>query len=95
MELHQKSLKSANVKTTMFVFIVKLGFPMMAIIVCYEAQSTPSPWNIEPNTWLTPFIAFWISYSYDLSLLSRSLNCNSLKVIQAKMLGSKFDFDYI
>jgi hypothetical protein len=37
-------------KMTMFVFIVELGFPMMAIIIGYEAQSTPFPWNIEPNT---------------------------------------------
>jgi hypothetical protein len=43
---------------TMFVFIIELGFPMMAIIVCYEAQSTPFPWSIEPNTSLAPFIKF-------------------------------------
>jgi hypothetical protein len=49
-ELHQKGLKSVNVKMTMFVLIVKLGFPVMAIIVGYEAQSTPFPWSIEPNT---------------------------------------------
>jgi hypothetical protein len=30
-------LKSVNVKTTMFIFIVELGFPVMAIIVGYEA----------------------------------------------------------
>jgi hypothetical protein len=36
-------LKSVNVKMTMFVFIIKLGFPVMAIIVGYEAQSTPFP----------------------------------------------------
>ncbi len=42
--------KSANVKTTMFVFIVELGFPVMAIIVSCEAQSTPFPWSIELNT---------------------------------------------
>jgi hypothetical protein len=35
---------------TMFVFIVEFGFPMMAIIVGYEAPSTPFPWNIESNT---------------------------------------------
>jgi len=34
----------------MFVFIVELGFPMMAIIIGYEAQSIPFPWNIEPTT---------------------------------------------
>jgi hypothetical protein len=34
----------------MFVFIVELGFPVMAIIVGYKAQSIPSPWSIEPNT---------------------------------------------
>jgi hypothetical protein len=46
----QKSLKSANAKMTMFVFIIELGFPMMAIIVGYEAHSTPFLWNIKPNT---------------------------------------------
>jgi hypothetical protein len=35
---------------TMFVFILKLGFSVMAIIVGYEAQSTPFPWSIKPNT---------------------------------------------
>jgi hypothetical protein len=35
---------------TMFAFIVKLGFSEMAIIVDYEAPSTPFPWNIESNT---------------------------------------------
>jgi hypothetical protein len=49
-ELRQKDLKSVNVKMTMFVFIVELGFSMMAIIIGYKAQSTPFPWNIEPNT---------------------------------------------
>jgi hypothetical protein len=34
----------------MFIFIVELGFLVIAIIVSYEAQSTPFPWNIEPNT---------------------------------------------
>jgi hypothetical protein len=34
----------------MFIFIVKLGFPVMAIIIGYEAQSTPFPWSIELNT---------------------------------------------
>jgi hypothetical protein len=42
-ELHQKGLKSVNVKVTMFVFTVELGFPVMAIIIGYEAQSTPFP----------------------------------------------------
>jgi hypothetical protein len=37
----QKGLKNVNVKMMMFVFIVELGFPVMAIIVVYEAQSTP------------------------------------------------------
>jgi septal ring-binding cell division protein DamX len=35
---------------TMFIFIVELGFLVIAIIVSYKAQSTPFPWNIEPNT---------------------------------------------
>jgi hypothetical protein len=34
----------------MFVFIVELGFSVMAIIVGYEAQLTPLPWSIELNT---------------------------------------------
>jgi hypothetical protein len=46
------------VKMTMFVFIVKFGFSVMAIIVGYEAQWTPFPWNVEPSTWLAPFITF-------------------------------------
>jgi hypothetical protein len=33
----------------MFVFIVKLGFLVMAIIIGYKAQSTPFLWSIEPN----------------------------------------------
>jgi hypothetical protein len=37
MELRQKGLKSANVKITMFVFIVELGFPVIAIIIRYKA----------------------------------------------------------
>jgi hypothetical protein len=48
-EPHQKGSKSVNVKT-MFVFIVELGLLVMAIVVGYEAQSTPFPWSIEPNT---------------------------------------------
>jgi hypothetical protein len=43
-------LKSVNVKMTMFVFIIKLGFLVIAIIVGYDAPSTPFPWNIESNT---------------------------------------------
>jgi hypothetical protein len=35
---------------TMFVFIVELGFLVMAIIVGCKAQSTPFSWSIEPNT---------------------------------------------
>jgi hypothetical protein len=50
MELRKKGLKSVNVKMTMFVFIIELRFPVMAIIIGYEAQSTPFPWSIEPNT---------------------------------------------
>jgi hypothetical protein len=49
-ELRQKGFKNVNVKMMMFVFIVELGFPMMAIIVGYKALSTPSPWSIESNT---------------------------------------------
>jgi hypothetical protein len=49
-ELRQKGLKSVNVKMTIFVFIVELGLPVMAIIVGYEAPSTPFPWSIKPNT---------------------------------------------
>jgi hypothetical protein len=49
-ELRQKGLKSVNVKTMMFIFIVELGFLVMAIIASYEAQSIPSPWSIESNT---------------------------------------------
>jgi hypothetical protein len=48
-ELRQKGLKNVNVKMTMFVFIIKLGFPVMAI-VGYKVELTPFPWSIEPNT---------------------------------------------
>jgi hypothetical protein len=40
-ELRQKGLKNVNVKMTMFIFIVKLGFLVMATIVGYEAQFNP------------------------------------------------------
>jgi hypothetical protein len=49
-ESRQKGLKSVNVKMTMFAFIVEFGLLVMAIIVGYEAQSTPFPWSIELNT---------------------------------------------
>jgi hypothetical protein len=29
---------------------VELGFPMMAVIIGYEAQLIPFPWSIKPNT---------------------------------------------
>jgi hypothetical protein len=34
----------------MSVSIVKRGFPVMAIIVGYEGQSTPFPWSTELST---------------------------------------------
>jgi hypothetical protein len=37
-EPRHKGLKSVNVKTTMFVLIVELGFLMMAIIAGYRAE---------------------------------------------------------
>ncbi len=58
MKLCQKGLKNVNVKMTMFVFIVELEFPVMAIIISYEAQSTPFPWSMESNSYLAPFITF-------------------------------------
>ncbi len=45
-----KGFKSVNVKTTMFIFTVELRFPVMAIIVAYEAQWTHFSWSIESNT---------------------------------------------
>jgi hypothetical protein len=42
--------EKCHVKMTTFIFIFVLGFLVMAIIVGCEAQSTPFPWNIEPNT---------------------------------------------
>ncbi len=50
MESRHKGLKNVNVKMTMFIFIIELGFPVMTIIVGYEAQSTPFPWSIKSNT---------------------------------------------
>jgi hypothetical protein len=35
---HQKGSKNVNVKMMMFVFIVEFGFPVIAIIVGYEAM---------------------------------------------------------
>jgi hypothetical protein len=49
-ELHQKGFKIVNVKMMMPVFIIELEFLMMAIVVGYEAQSTPFSWSIELNT---------------------------------------------
>jgi hypothetical protein len=57
-EPRQKGLKSVNAKMMMFVSIVKRGFPVMAIIVNYEGQSTPFPWSTEPSTSLAPFVTF-------------------------------------
>jgi hypothetical protein len=37
--------------------IVERGFPVMAIIVGYEARSTHFPWSIEQSTSLAPFVA--------------------------------------
>jgi hypothetical protein len=56
-EPRQKGLKSASAKMMMSISIVERGFPVMAIIVGYEAQSTHFPWSIELSTSLAPFIA--------------------------------------
>jgi hypothetical protein len=56
-EPHQKGLKSANAKMMMSVSIVERGFPVMAIIVGYEARSTHFPWSIKSSTSLAPFVA--------------------------------------
>jgi hypothetical protein len=58
MDPRQKGSKSVNAKMMMSVSIVERGFPVMAIIVGYEGQSTPFPWSTEPSTSLAPFIAF-------------------------------------
>jgi hypothetical protein len=73
----------------MFVFIVELGFSMMAIIVGCKAQLIPFSWSIELNTSLASSVAFWIFCSCDLSLLSCLLNCNSLEATPMEMLGFK------
>jgi hypothetical protein len=46
-EPRQKGLKSVNVKMMMSVSIVERGFPVMAIIVGYEGQSTPMEHRAE------------------------------------------------
>ncbi len=56
-ELRQKGLKNVNANMMMSISIVERGFPVMAIIVCYEAQLTPFPWSIKPSTSLAPFVA--------------------------------------
>jgi hypothetical protein len=87
-------LKNVNVKTTMFVFIVELGFLVMAIIVSYEAQSTPFPWSIKLNIYLAPFVTLWSFCNCDLSSISCSLSCNSPEATHVEMLIHKFDFDF-
>jgi hypothetical protein len=57
-EPRQKGLKNVNAKMMMSVSIVERGFPVMAIIVGYEGQSTPFSWSSEPNTSFAPFVAF-------------------------------------
>jgi hypothetical protein len=57
-ESRQKGLKSVNAKMMMSVSIIEHGFPVMAIIVGYEGQSTPFPWSTELSTLFTPFVAF-------------------------------------
>jgi hypothetical protein len=54
-EPRQKGLKNASAKMMMSVSIVERGFPVMAIIVGYEARSTHFSWSIEPNTSFAPF----------------------------------------
>jgi hypothetical protein len=54
-EPHEKGLKSASAKMMMSVSIVERGFPVMAIMVGYEARSTHFPWSIELSTSLAPF----------------------------------------
>ncbi len=49
MELRKQGLKTINVKMTMFVFIVKLGFLAMTIIIRSKGQSILFPWSIELN----------------------------------------------
>jgi hypothetical protein len=44
-------------QSMMSVSIVERGFPVMAIIVGYEARSTHFPWSIESSTSLAPFVA--------------------------------------
>jgi hypothetical protein len=56
-EPSQKGLKNASAKMMMSVSIVERGFPVMAIIIGYEARSTHFPLIIEPSTSLAPFIA--------------------------------------
>jgi hypothetical protein len=79
----------SNVKMTMFVFIVELGFLVMAIIVSYEAHGASNRIPSSHHSW------HFRLCNYDLSSLNHLLNCNSFKANQVEMLGSKFDFDYI
>jgi hypothetical protein len=41
MELHQKGLKNVNVKMMMLVFIIELGFPVMAITLVARPNQSP------------------------------------------------------
>jgi hypothetical protein len=57
MEPRHKGLKSVSAKMMMFVSIVERGFPVMVIIVDYEARSIHFPWSIELSTSFAPFVA--------------------------------------
>jgi hypothetical protein len=52
-----KGSKSASAKMMMSVSIIEREFPVMAIIVGYEARSTHFLWSIELSTSLAPFVA--------------------------------------
>jgi hypothetical protein len=91
-ELRQKGLKSVNAKMMMSVSIVERGFPVMAIIVGYEAQLTPFHGALSrvPRSHHLSHPRFFTTMIYPLSQL---FSCNSPGPTQAEMLILKLDFN--
>jgi len=79
----------------MFVFIVELGFPMMAHYRWLRGPIGSLSMQHRCKYLTCTFVTFWIFCSYDLSPLSCLLSCNSLEATQVEMLVYKFDFGFI
>jgi hypothetical protein len=89
-----KRFEECQCEDEMSVSIVKRGFPVMAIIVGYEGQSTSFPWSTKPST-RSHLLSHSKFFAIVIYILSHLLSCNSFEAIQADMLIFKFDFDSI